>query len=68
MFIGYRTITYYMKKNPQYRNIIIGNTVSQVEVKLRVTPNKAYVLPILNHGLKVLMGRGDVKKNDDKYQ
>ncbi|MBL4911101.1 MAG: transporter substrate-binding domain-containing protein [Alteromonadaceae bacterium] len=68
IFIGYRTIKYYMQQNPQYRNIVIGDTVSQVEVKLRIHPNKAYLLPTLNKGLATLLKNGDIDKIYSKYQ
>jgi len=68
IFIGERTIKYYQQQSPQFNNIVIGDNVSQAEVKLRVHPDKAYVIPELNNALKQLMETGAIKKIYDKYQ
>jgi len=68
VFIGYRTILYYQKKNPQYRSFQIGDIVSQVEVKLRVHPNKSHLLPELNRALATMLEQGKIKAIYDKYR
>jgi ABC-type amino acid transport substrate-binding protein len=68
VFIGERTIKYYIKQNPQYQNIELGDIVSQVQVKLRVHPNKAYIINDLNKALTTLMENGEIAAIYDKYQ
>ncbi len=53
---------------PQYQDIMIGDIVSQVKVKLRINPSKSYLLNDLNIGLKKLIDSGEIEKIYDKYQ
>jgi len=68
IFIGERTIKYYMQQNPQYRDFVIGDIVSKVEVKIRVHPSKAYILDKINAALKILVARGEIEKMYAKYE
>jgi polar amino acid transport system substrate-binding protein len=68
IFIGYRTIKYYIKQNPQYKDIIIGDVVSKVNVKLRVHPNKSYLINELNVAIEKLISTGKINDIYQKYQ
>jgi len=68
IFIGDTTVKYYMQQNPEYRNLAFGDMVSQVAVKLRVHPSKAYIIDTLNTALKTLMAQGEIEKIYQKYQ
>jgi len=68
VFIGYRTILYYQQQEPKYNTIEIGDVVSQVEVKLRVHPNKSHLLPKLNKALETMLEQGKIKAIYDKYR
>lgn len=68
LFIGDITIKYYMQQNPQYRDLVIGDMVSSVAVKLRVHPSKAYIIETLNTALRALIAQGEIDKIYQKYQ
>ncbi|MBL4940250.1 MAG: transporter substrate-binding domain-containing protein [Colwellia sp.] len=68
IFIGYRTIKYFMQQNPQYQDLVIGNVVSHVNVKLRIHPSKAYILKDINKGLQELIDQGEIEAIYKKYQ
>ena len=68
IFIGYRTILYYQKMYPEYRSFVVGNVVGEADVKLRIHPSKAYILPDINHALRQLIEAGEIQKIYDKYR
>ena len=68
IFIGYRTIKYYIKQNPQYKDIIIGDIVSSVNVKIRIHPHKSYLVNDLNIAIAKLISTGKINDIYQKYQ
>jgi len=68
IFIGYRTIKYYIKQNPQYKDIIIGDIVSSVNVKIRIQPQKSYLVDDLNIAIAKLISTGKINDIYQKYQ
>ncbi|MEW6983842.1 substrate-binding periplasmic protein [Colwelliaceae bacterium 6471] len=67
VFIGFRTILYYQQQ-PIYKQLAIGEIVSEVQAKMRIHPSKAHFLPELNAGLKLMLENGDIEKIYQKYQ
>ncbi len=68
VFIGYRTILYYQKRFPEYRQLIIGDIVNQDQVKLRFHPSKSHLLPEINKALDKLIKTGVIDKIYQKYE
>jgi len=68
IFIGYRTVLYYMKRYPEYQHLIIGDFISKVDVKIRIHPNKAHLLPDINAGLQKMITNGDIESIYNKYK
>ncbi|PKI17610.1 substrate-binding periplasmic protein [Colwellia sp. 12G3] len=68
IFIDKRVIQYYMLKDKAYRQLEIGNTLSSVNVGLRVHPNKVHALPALNAAIQQMLTTGKMKEIYQKYQ
>ena len=68
IIIGAHTFYYDQKLYPQYRKFAVGGVVNQVEIKMRIQPNKAYLLPELNDALNLMISRGEIKAIYNKYQ
>lgn len=68
IFIGYRTVLYYMKHTPKYRNFAIGDFIGKVEVKLRIHPSKSHVLPSINAALNLMITNGEIEAIYNKYK
>ncbi|WDD97998.1 substrate-binding periplasmic protein [Thalassomonas actiniarum] len=68
IFIGAQSYYYHQKHHPQYREFEVGGVINQVEVKMRLHPNKAYLLPQLNDALGIMIRRGEIKAIYNKYQ
>lgn len=68
VFIGDKTLKYFQQTNEKYRPFLVGGIVSQEEVKFRIHPKKAHVLPSINAALKQLIDSGEIQAIYDKYQ
>ena len=68
IFIGYRTILYYKKSNPEYKSLLIGDVVNLSEVKLRLHPSKAYLLPEFNQAINQMKANGTIESIYNKYR
>jgi len=68
IFIGYRTILYYKKTHPEYKHFLIGDVINRSEVKLRLHPSKAYLLPDLNRALEHMIESGAIEAIYSKYR
>lgn len=68
VFIGYRTMLYYQQQVPIYRQLMIGATISELDVKMRVHPNKDYLVNDLNIALATMLKNGDIENIYQKYQ
>ena len=68
VFIGYRTVLFYQQQDARYRQLEIGDIVSQVAVKLRLHPSKSYLLPEINKALEAMIAEGKIKAIYNKYR
>ena len=68
IFMGYRTVLYFKKKDSRFRNLQIGDVVGQNNISLRLHPSKGYLLPELNQALQKLLDSGEIQAIYDKYK
>jgi len=68
IFIGYRTILYYMKRHPEYSQLKVGSFINEVDAKMRIHPTKSHVLPEINAALRKMIDNGDIEAIYNKYK
>lgn len=58
-----RQVFYYLShQNPKLKSLVIGDVVGRYPVAIRVHPNKADVIPSLNHAIQQLKSSGEIKR------
>ena len=67
IFIGYRTILYYQKHFPEYRDFKIGGVVNRAKIRMRVQPAKAHLLNVIDKTLSEMKYSGAIDKVYSKY-
>ena len=68
IFIGHRTILFYQKMYPEYRPFDVGDIVGEADVKLRIHPNKSYVMADINSALRQMIEDGSIENIYAKYR
>ncbi len=58
---------YWMKKNPNYRNFEIGDEISNLDVMLRLHPNKKHALKRFNIAIRQMIESGELEKIHARY-
>ena len=62
VFINKQVFEYLHKNNPEYRQLKIADTVGKYHVAIRVHPDHAELIPVLNLAIKDLKANGSIQQ------
>lgn len=68
IFIGYDTLLYLQKIRPEYKALEIGDVVDEQDVMMRLHPDKADYLPLINQALQQMMKDGEIEQIYSRYR
>ncbi|MCT6700371.1 transporter substrate-binding domain-containing protein [Rheinheimera sp. 4Y26] len=68
IFIGYDTLLYLQKIRSEYKVLEIGDVVDEQDVMMRLHPDKADYLPVINQALQQMMKDGEIEQIYARYR
>lgn len=68
IFVGYDTLLYLQKIRPEYKALEIGDVVDEQDVMIRVHPDKAHYLPLINQALQQMIKAGEIEQIYARYR
>ncbi len=68
VFIDKAFAQYWMKESPAYKDFKIGNTINELDIMMRVHPQKKHHVSKINKALKQLLKAGTIEAIYEKYQ
>lgn len=68
VFVGYDTLLYLQTIRPEYKALEVGDVVDQQDVMIRVHPDKAHYLPLINQALQQMIKAGEIEQIYARYR
>lgn len=68
IFISYDTLLYLQKIRPEYKDLEILDIVDEQDVTMRLHPDKAKYLPVINQALEQMIKDGEIKRIYSQYR
>lgn len=68
VFMNKYAAMYWKKTVPAYQGLEIGDTISELDVMIRIHPSKKFILPKMNKALKYMLIKGEIEQIHSRYR